>query len=704
MSAIDSYAGLPEQKWSSLIGIITAIVGNLLISVALNTQRYAHIRIDREFKDKQDPEAKHARHQLPKKLRYGTIIQQEEAAEERQRVNEQAEVPPELNGGYEETDGHLLGNGKKHAPDEPEHGDTEDEDEDKPKRKPYLKSPWWWLGLTLMVIGEGGNFLAYGFAGATIVAPLGVVALISNCLIAPFMLKERFRQRDFWGVLVAIGGAVLVVLSANQDEKKLGPGQLLRDIKRWEFLVYIGITLAFIVALMIASPKYGQRTIIIDLGLVGLYGGYTALSTKGVASLLSTSLYHAFQFPIFYILVLVLVASAVLQVRYLNKALQNFDSTQVIPTQFVLFTLSVIIGSAVLYRDFERTTLDHVIRFICGCLLTFGGVYLITSGRDNQDDEEDEEAMQHDVERIRLLDEDHVAPSKETTKPETADLKLDTSLRMPETPHSGLSRTTSEVPSIAVTPAAEDLNRNPFISSTDDLARMHIKAASDDRPRTPLGQTITSNSQTPFFTPSTTHPGSRIDRLTRAISSPARPETPSRRGTSPPKAYLEPSPAVSTLKRSSISRLVPGPILQPLSSSLAGIVADRILRGEGTDSPLRSSLRRHRSNRESTRLHGPVAGASDTDLEAGVSSTFASDTSIQRSHDARRTQAAVDEENSPLLRRTVTHEDGGSSRGPASARARLRSMSETLTNFMTKTRRGSKDGENAEGSDENRQT
>lgn len=705
MSAIDSYAGLvPEQKWSSLIGIVTAIVGNLLISVALNTQRYAHIRIDREFKDKQDPEAKHARRQLPKKLRYGTIIQQEEAAEERQRINEEAEVPSELNGGHDGAEDYVLGNGKTHAPDDSEHEEDEEDEEDKPKRKPYLKSPWWWLGLSLMVIGEGGNFLAYGFAGATIVAPLGVVALISNCLIAPFMLKERFRQRDFWGVLVAIGGAVLVVLSANQDEKKLGPGQLLRDIKRWEFLVYIIITLVFIVALMIASPKYGERTILIDLGLVGLYGGYTALSTKGVASLLSTSLYRAFQYPIFYILVLVLVGSAVLQVRYLNKALQNFDSTQVIPTQFVLFTLSVITGSAVLYRDFETTDLDHVVRFICGCLLTFGGVYLITSGRRNQDNEEDEEVAQHDVERIRLLDDERTTAPKESFKQETTDLKLDTNLTIPETPRSGLSRTTSTVPSIAVTPAAfsaDELNKNPFISSTDDLARMHVKSATDDRPHTPTGQTIGSTSQTPFFTPSITQPLSRTDRLTRAISSPARPETPSRRGTSSPKVYLEPSSAVSTLKRSSISRLVPGPIMQPLSSSLAGIVADRILRGEGTDSPLRSSLRRHKSNRESARLQGPVAGASDTDLEAGVPSAFASETSIQRSDDVRRARAAVGGEDSPLLRRTVTHTDG-SSDPFGSAKGRLRSMSETLTNFMRKDRRGSKDSGSAEGSGHDR--
>jgi len=42
----------------------------------------------------------------------------------------------------------------------------------------YLKSKLWWLGLVLMAVGEGGNFLSYGFAPASVVAPLGTVVSI----------------------------------------------------------------------------------------------------------------------------------------------------------------------------------------------------------------------------------------------------------------------------------------------------------------------------------------------------------------------------------------------------------------------------------------------------------------------------------------------------------------------------------------------
>lgn len=128
--------------------------------------------------------------------------------------------------------------------------------------------------------------------------------------------------------------------------------------------------------------------------------------------MLSSTLFRAFTTPVTYVLIFILLGTAIMQVRYVNKALQRFDSTQVIPIQFVSFTLCVIIGSAVLYRDFERTTSEQAIKFVGGCFLTFFGVFLITSGRPPAD-EEDEETLSDDegiVDTIRLPEQDSNAP------------------------------------------------------------------------------------------------------------------------------------------------------------------------------------------------------------------------------------------------------------------------------------------------------
>jgi hypothetical protein len=49
----------------------------------------------------------------------------------------------------------------------------------------------------------------------------------------------------------------------------------------------------------------------------------------------------------------------------------------VIPIQFVFFTLSAIIGSAILYGDFRTAKFHAIVTFLYGCAATFAGVFII---------------------------------------------------------------------------------------------------------------------------------------------------------------------------------------------------------------------------------------------------------------------------------------------------------------------------------------
>lgn len=254
------------EEWSSLIGIITAIVGNVLIALALNVQRYAHTRLHRE-KVRNRERAK----QALKNAKNGNGAPQ----------SGYGSVDEPRGGAHTPTGG---GDDDAHGAHESDpltqsfqSGDSrwsENSDDEAATQSStnYLRSPYWWLGQILITVGEMGNFLAYGFAPASIVSPLGVVALVSNCIIAPIVFKEKFRKRDFWGVVIAVFGAVTVVLSANTQETKLDPHAVWDAITTTAFEVYMGVTCGLIVLLMWLSPKYGNRTILIDLGLVGLFG------------------------------------------------------------------------------------------------------------------------------------------------------------------------------------------------------------------------------------------------------------------------------------------------------------------------------------------------------------------------------------------------------------------------------------------------
>ncbi|CAB4410423.1 unnamed protein product [Rhizophagus irregularis] len=158
-----------------------------------------------------------------------------------------------------------------------------------------------------------------------------------------FMAYAFAPASDLMGIFIAIIGAVVVVVNSKSDEVKLTPEAIWTAIKETQFIIYFIITVTLAIFLMYLSDKIGHKTCFVDLSLVAIFGGYT--------------------------------------IRFLNKALKQFDSTEVIPIQFVLFTISAIIGSAVLYNDFADMNFWKFTGFFIGCILTFVGVYFITSNR-----------------------------------------------------------------------------------------------------------------------------------------------------------------------------------------------------------------------------------------------------------------------------------------------------------------------------------
>jgi hypothetical protein len=371
--------------------------------------------------------------------------------------------------------------------------------------------------------------------------------------------------------------------------------------------------------------------------------------------MLSSTLWRALTAPVTYVLVAILIGTAIMQVKYVNKALQRFDSTQVIPVQFVMFTLSVILGSAILYRDFEKATADNVVKFIGGCLLTFFGVWLITSARSKHDgdDSEEEESDEEGEERIVLADQDPTetqyadgAPSlpQITRKPllygdsandDTVDdsrrssrVSFSEPLARPQT--SRLTSSSSNQPPIRVvtsTPPSANLRsesedtpllRNPWKNSAEELLQAARHPGLQNATSSPVlpseARVSTNNPRPPTPRSSTqshfhTHPNQQQEPL---LPEPERPFTPARH---------------------SISRMMPGPLLSPLSGGLSVIIADSLRRG--VESPIRSrpfrrgrlGLRRSKSGSQglvnrTEGSEGPTEPSTGSDTPQEVSKSF----------------------------------------------------------------------------------
>ena len=131
-------------------------------------------------------------------------------------------------------------------------------------------------------------------------------ALIANCLFAPLLLGERFRrvsppsrpvvparesahacptvvtrdQRDLLGILLAIVGAVTVVLSSNPSDTRLPPAALLAAVQQRIFVAY---AVAYLVgAVVLAGLSERGEWVLVDIGLCVLFGafGFASCSDK----------------------------------------------------------------------------------------------------------------------------------------------------------------------------------------------------------------------------------------------------------------------------------------------------------------------------------------------------------------------------------------------------------------------------------------
>ncbi|CAI2170425.1 19968_t:CDS:2 [Funneliformis geosporum] len=89
--------------------------------------------------------------------------------------------------------------------------------------KQIIVSPLWVFGLVIYIFGSLLGFVALKFAPQSLVAPLGVVSLVVNLIIAPILHHQTLTVWDIVGVVIIIGGSIVItvysgiVIQARED-------------------------------------------------------------------------------------------------------------------------------------------------------------------------------------------------------------------------------------------------------------------------------------------------------------------------------------------------------------------------------------------------------------------------------------------------------------------------------------------------------
>ncbi|KAL1503330.1 hypothetical protein AB1Y20_011382 [Prymnesium parvum] len=243
------------------------------------------------------------------------------------------------------------------------------------------RHPLFWCAITGLVVGEIGNFAAFGLASPTVVSPLGAVAVIANAVLAATVLREPFSCRNFLGVLFTISGAVVVVTNSPPKYEELTVDSFVNFVfskPSFSFVTFLAVAIPL---LLVAEPLYGKRFLLVNVMLCSLLGSITVACSAAASTFVRDFVSGQYQLalhPASWCLAVLTPVTAVLQLKHLNKALHHHSSSQVVPVYYITFTLSSISASGIVYQDFWAFTPTLAAGFSVGCFLCFFGVYLLS--------------------------------------------------------------------------------------------------------------------------------------------------------------------------------------------------------------------------------------------------------------------------------------------------------------------------------------
>uniref|UniRef100_A0A8C8RXQ8 NIPA magnesium transporter 1 n=1 Tax=Pelusios castaneus TaxID=367368 RepID=A0A8C8RXQ8_9SAUR len=228
----------------------------------------------------------------------------------------------------------------------------------------YLTDIVWWSGTIAILINF--NFLT----------------LCERSILASYLLKEKLNILGKLGCLLSCAGSVVLIIHSPKSESVTTQAELEEKLTNPVFVGYLCIVLLMLLLLIFwIAPAHGPTNIMVYISICSLLGSFTVPSTKGIG-LAAQDIFHnnpSSQRALYLCLVLlaVLGCSIIIQFKYINKALECFDSSVFGAIYYVVFTTLVLLASAILFREWSNVGVVDFLGMACGFTTVSIGIVLI---------------------------------------------------------------------------------------------------------------------------------------------------------------------------------------------------------------------------------------------------------------------------------------------------------------------------------------
>ncbi|KAJ3257266.1 hypothetical protein HK103_004820 [Boothiomyces macroporosus] len=265
----------------------------------------------------------------------------------------------------------------------------------------FLKTPMWWAGtmtsiedLIIVVMGEIANFLAYSFAPAILVTPLGAVSILVGTILSSIFLNEKLGKDGIIGCGLCVLGSLTVILHAPEEESYDTVDSVFQHFVQPGFMFYmIAIISISLYLIYKVGPIYGKTHMLVYITICSLVGSISVMAVKGFAVAVKLTFAGDNQFKHFstWVFGLTVLVCAMTQVNYFNKALDLFSTNRVTPSilrfnvvYYVFFTSATIIASIILGQGVQKSSpvsllliKVEMISVLVGFFTIFIGVFMV---------------------------------------------------------------------------------------------------------------------------------------------------------------------------------------------------------------------------------------------------------------------------------------------------------------------------------------
>lgn len=249
----------------------------------------------------------------------------------------------------------------------------------------YLLQPLWWVGMITMIGGEFANLAAYAYAPAIVVTPLGASTIIISTILANCFLGETLHSCGIFACALTIAGSAVLVSYAPNEAPISSVEEIWSLATQPQFLVYCVLVMLTSAVLMVRyAPRYGRTHLLVYVLICSLVGSLTVVSCKAIGIALKLTLRGSNQILKCETLafLVTMCICIVIQMNYLNKALDTFNTALVSSTYYVFFTTWTITASMIMYKDWEGVGGGSITVQLLAFVTLIGGVYILTVTRD----------------------------------------------------------------------------------------------------------------------------------------------------------------------------------------------------------------------------------------------------------------------------------------------------------------------------------